>query len=262
MIGVFDSGYGGLSVFKGLEEAFPELDLLYLGDNARAPYGVRSEAVVYEYTRQAVDWLMKQGCSMVVLACNTASAQALPRLQDEFVSRYYPGRLVIGVIEPIARAAAEVGDRTPIGVVATKSTVASNSYPKALARTGRLVIQQACPLLVPLIEEGRVLGPITDLAIDGYVAAMRREGVGVLVLGCTHYYFLKHAFEAHFPGTPIVDASSVMPEYVKGVLAEHPELARNGTGVRRFATTDEKDAFAEFVLKNLDIRIEAERVNL
>ena len=128
MIGVFDSGFGGLTIFKNIESKLPNYDYIYLGDNARAPYGNHSQEVIYEYTRQAVDFLFKEGCSLIILACNTASAEALRKLQQDYLPKKYPGKNILGVIRPMAEVAASITKNKVIGVMGTRSTIESNSY--------------------------------------------------------------------------------------------------------------------------------------
>src|SRR3989338_4317927 len=164
MIGVFDSGFGGLTIFKHIARALPAYDFVYLGDNARAPYGNRSQETIYAFTVEAVDWLFKQGCTLVILACNTASSEALRKLQQEWLPKHYPDRRVLGVIRPLAEEASKISRFGRIGVVGTKATIESGAYKRELKaqgsprlRSGQAKLkdfQNACPLLVPLIEEG------------------------------------------------------------------------------------------------------------
>jgi glutamate racemase len=267
MIGVFDSGYGGLSVFRELDRAFPEYDLVYLGDNARAPYGNRSPEVVYEYTKHAIEWLHKKGATFIVLACNTASAEALPRLQKEFLPGHPLEGRVVGVIDPVVAKIKEMNKGGAIGIMATKATIRSRAYYlKLRAALGEKVsiIEEACPLLVPLIEDGRVSDTLANLAVEEYLEPMKKGKVEDLVLGCTHYYFLKSVIESKMPSVTVFDSSSLMPNFVKEYLAAHPAIESSiGRGhERRFYTTDEEKGFYEFVLKTLAIHIKPEKVQV
>lgn len=258
MIGVFDSGYGGLSVLKTLSESFPDRDFTYLGDNARAPYGNRSPEIIARYTAEALEWLFYRGAEMVVLACNTASAEALPRLSEHFLLRSYPGKKVVGVVEPVAHfvAAHTAGD---IGVIATKSTIRSGVYGRALAKTGRKVHEVATPLLVPLVEDGRVGGPIVRSLLAEYAGPLVERGITTLILGCTHYRFLESEIRALYPSLTLVDASAVMPSELAGMF---PNEKRTGRGSVSFFTTDKEDGFARFVERNLGLAVRPERVQL
>lgn len=258
MIGVFDSGYGGLSVLKTLTESFPDRDFIYLGDNARAPYGNRSADIITRYTAEALEWLFYKGAAMTVLACNTASAEALPRLSAHFLPHSYPSKKVVGVIEPVAHfvAAHTAGD---IGVIATKSTIRSGVYGRALAKTGRKVHEIATPLLVPLVEDGRVEGTLVRAVLNEYLDPLVRAGIQTLILGCTHYRFLEPEIRALYPALALVDAAAVMPRELAGMFSGEK---KSRPGKVSFYTTDEEDGFAHFVERHLDLSIRPERIQL
>ncbi len=258
MIGVFDSGYGGLSVLKTLIEAFPERDFMYLGDNARAPYGNRSADIITRYTAEALEWLFYKGADMAVLACNTASAEALPRLSAHFLPDAYPTKKVVGVIEPVAHFVAShtAGD---IGVIATKSTIRSGVYGRALAGTRRRVHEVATPLLVPLVEDGRVEGKLVRDVLTEYLDPLARAGVTTLILGCTHYRFLEPEVRRLYPVFTVVDAAAVMPAELAVIF---PEEKKSRRGDVSFYTTDEEDGFARFVERHLDLAIRPEQIQL
>ena len=167
MIGIFDSGFGGLTVFKEIKKALPEYLYIYLGDNLRAPYGGRSQEAIFEFSKQAVDYLFKQGCQLVILACNSASAEALRKLQQEWLPTNYANRRILGVIRPVVEEAAEISKSGKIGVVGTVATIKSGAYKKELEgqKSELKVFQQACPLLVPLVEEGWLKKPETRMII-------------------------------------------------------------------------------------------------
>jgi glutamate racemase len=197
MIGIFDSGIGGLTVAKEVFKQLPEYQVLYLGDTARTPYGNRSQDLIYKFTEQAVDYLFKQGCYLVVIACNTASAKALRKLQQEWLPVKYPERRILGVIRPIAEESAELSRTKRIGVVGTKGTVSSKAYEFELKKIDPTieVFQQACPLLVPLVEEGWKNKMVTGKIIRGYLRPLKFRQIDTLILGCTHYPMLMHYFK-------------------------------------------------------------------
>jgi glutamate racemase len=197
MIGIFDSGYGGLTVFKEIKKLLPQYSYIYLGDNLRAPYGGRSQEAVYQFTEQAVDFLFKQGCQLVIIACNTASAEALRKLQQEWLPKHYPNNHVLGVIRPVVEEAVKQSKSGKIGVVGTKATVESQSYVKELKKqkTDVEVVQQACPLLVPLVEEGWLKKPETRMIIKKCLRPLKDHQIDILILGCTHYPLLMKEFE-------------------------------------------------------------------
>lgn len=188
-IGVFDSGIGGLTVVAALRKALPGERILYLGDTARVPYGGKSAETVTRYAREITSLLLGEGATMIVVACNTASALAVPEL-----SHTCPVPM-IGVLEPGAAAAAKATRSGKIGVIGTRATIGSDAYGKAIRRLApeALLIAESCPLLVPLIEEGLLEDPVTDAILRRYLDPMLREGIDTLVLGCTHYPLLKPA---------------------------------------------------------------------
>lgn len=210
MIGVFDSGYGGLSVLSGLVSAFPNHSFIYLGDNARAPYGIRSKEIVTRYSTEAVDWLIQRGATTVVLACNTASAEALPSLRSTF--RDVP---ILGVIEPIVRFVEEsTSHNEAIAVIGTPATIRSGAYKKMLKESGfTRVLERATPLLVPLVETGTVSGPMAEAIVSDALSPLTREGVSSVILGCTHYFYLRLTIEKMYPHLSLFDASVAFPPY-------------------------------------------------
>ncbi len=268
MIGVFDSGDGGLTVLKALVERLPERDFLYLGDHAKAPYGGREPEEVYDLTVASIDYLFSQGCRLVLLACNTASAVALRRLQQTWLPNRdaelgSPGRRVLGVLVPMVEAVAQVpwnsaeGPDEPktaaatsrVVIFATRRTVETGSYPLEIGLRAPAieVIQQACPDLVARIEAG---APRQELGrmVEGYVRALMAKTVGrtpdTAVLGCTHYPLVAKAFAAALPdGVELLDQPALVAESLTDYLRRHPEFDQAGedphseTGRRRFLTT-------------------------
>jgi glutamate racemase len=250
-IGIFDSGFGGLSVLRHVAARLPEHDMVYLGDSARAPYGGRSKEEVYHYVEEAVAHLMREaGCQLVVLACNTASADALRRIQQEWLPKHFPERRVLGVLIPVAERAAAMTVRGSIGVLATASTVASDAYLREIGKVlpAADVRQVACPLFVPLIEAGEERSPAMAYFVEKYVeknAAL--QGVDTLVLGCTHYGFVEEQVRAALPAdVAVLAGGEVVAERLVDYLRRHPEIdGLIGRGRRReFLTTGDPGAFA------------------
>jgi glutamate racemase len=286
VIGVFDSGFGGLTVLSALVERLPQYDYLYLGDSARAPYGGRSHEAVHEFTREAVEFLFGAGCPLVILACNTASARALRTLQQRHLPARRPDRRILGVVRPAAEALAGIppdaapGTTAPaetagaVAVLGTTGTIASDSYRLELAKLApRLtLIQQACPLWVPLVEAGELDGPGTDFFLHKYLdpvlaAAPRPDRI---LLACTHYPLLlpaiRRAIDRATGGAAIalLDQGPIVADRLATWMARHPEmetrLGRGGT--RRYLTTDDPAWFAGRAAALLGRPIAAEAVHL
>jgi glutamate racemase len=285
MIGVFDSGFGGLTVLSELLRALPAHDYLYLADSARAPYGARSAEVVNEFTLEAVEWLFDQGCPLVVLACNTASSRALRNLQQLHLPLHRRDRRVLGVVRPSVEALAgipvgtvAIPDQTApsdaeglVAVLGTAATIDSDSYGielRKLAPRLRLV-QQACPLWVPLVEAGELHGPGTDYFLRQSLDAMRAAAGGEwprrVLLGCTHYPLLLPALRRLAPpSTELLAQGEIVSARLADWLLRHPDQARRlgRGGTRRYATTDDPAWFAARGEKLLGAPIHAERVRL
>jgi glutamate racemase len=236
-IGVFDSGVGGLTVVAALRRRLPRESILYLGDTARLPYGSKSPETVTRYTRRNLEFLLERGVKAVVVACNTASALALPHLESEVP--------LWGVIEPGARqAAAASGGR--VGVIATEATVRSDAYPRALRRlrSDLEIVSRACPLFVPLVEEGWHDDSITGQVAERYLAPLLAAGIDTLVLGCTHYPLLVPVLERVVgPGVRLVDSAEAVAEVVAAGLAEKGLAAGDQTAVHRLCVTDAGETF-------------------
>jgi glutamate racemase len=264
MIGVFDSGYGGLTVFQELDKKFPDYDFIYFGDNARAPYGSHSPETIFQYTKEAVDWLFKNGCELIILACNTASATALRKIQQEFLPENYPEKKVLGVLIPAAEALAKMNTLEKVGILATKATVESGAYLREIKKlkSGVKVSQKAAPLLVPLIEEGKIDDPITKQVLTEYLADFKN--IKTLVLGCTHYPLIKHLIQDEIPDAKIFDSPSIIPASLENYLLRHPEIEQklSKNGRRRYLTTDNPENFAKFARKFLIIEIKPEKAIL
>ena len=236
VVGVFDSGIGGLTVASAISQALPDVDLLYLGDTARLPYGTKSPDTVTRYALKCVSFLAERGVQALVVACNTASACALPAIGQQ-----YPGIPVLGVVDPGARAAVEATRSGRIGVIGTEGTVMSGSYTRAIAGIDPSidVISSACPLLVPLAEVGWLEHPVTDLTLTTYLEPMLEASIDTLVLACTHYPVLKPAvrrvLDRLAPANEIilVDSAEVVTADLVKTLSHH-----DGDGNRSFYVTD------------------------
>jgi glutamate racemase len=248
LIGVFDSGLGGLSVLKNFLSDVPGYSYIYLGDNARVPYGNKSAETIYQYTVQAVDFLFKEGCRLVIIACNTASAQALRRLQQEWLIKNYPNRRVLGVIKPLAEKAA-TSNYKRIGVIGTKATINSEAYPKEIKELNKniKVYSQAAPLLVPLIEDGRLNKPETKIILKSYLLPLKRKKIDSLILACTHYPYLEKMIRNELGKEVVVpDTGKIIAASLKDYLKRHPELKiKKGKTNCVFYTTDTPDYFRE-----------------
>lgn len=267
-IGVFDSGFGGLAIFKAIKDALPEYDYLYLGDSARAPYGNHSHDVIYQYVIEAVDFLFKKDCAMVILACNTASAQALRRLQQEWLPKHYPDRRVLGVIRPIAEAVGKIGAGKKIGVIGTRATITAGAYTKEIeTQLGdkAAVLEQACPLLVSLIEEGFHKRAETKSILRFYLRPLKDANIDVLVNGCTHYELLAKTIRGVIGRrVKVIDSPAVVAASLAEYFKRHPEmdkrLSRNKTA--HFLSTDKNGQFDRLASMFYGKPITAERVSL
>lgn len=249
-IGVFDSGYGGLTILRDLRKTLPEYDYLYLGDNARAPYGSRSFEVIYRYTLEAVRELFARGCPLVILACNTASAKALRTIQQKDLPGIDSTRRVLGVIRPTVEILDKVSESGHIGVLGTPGTIASESY---VIETKKLfpdmeVAQQACPLWVPIVENSEADGDGADYFVKKYIDALMSKDpeVDTLVLACTHYPLLIEKIRRYAPeGMRILEQGHLVAESLKDYLRRHPEMERRLSrgGTAEFLTSENPDKF-------------------
>jgi glutamate racemase len=249
-IGVFDSGYGGLTVLKEIVTRLPGYDYLYLGDNARAPYGNRSFDTVYQYTLESVKWFFERGCSLVILACNTASAKALRTIQQNDLPAIAPGKRVLGVIRPTAEIIGSFSETQQVGVMATNGTVLSESYPMEIAKffPSLKVYQEACPMWVPLVENNEHNGHGADFFVKKNLHNIfeKGENIDVLLMACTHYPLLKEKIEEYLPvGVKLVSQGEIVAESLAGYLERHPEIetACRKNGKREFFTTDSAEDF-------------------
>jgi len=260
MIGVFDSGLGGLSILKYFLKRLPEHDYIYLGDSARVPYGSKSGKVVFSYTCQAVDFLFAKGCKLVILACNTASAQALRKIQQEYLPGKYPGKNVIGVIRPLVEAVSSDEKIKRVGVIGTRTTIESGAYEEELKKLNLeiKVFGQATPLLVPLVEEGWIGKRETKMILKKYLRPLKEKKIEALILGCTHYHFLIKEIEAVMgKNCKIYNPGEIVALSLMNYLSRHREYEEElGRGEVKFYTTDSmekfKDSGERFLGRNID----------
>ncbi len=249
-IAVFDSGYGGLTVLKELLKEFPEYDFIYLGDNARAPYGDRSFDVVYKYTLEAVKFLFQKGAHLVILACNTASAKALRTIQQNDLPKIDPNRRVLGVIRPSVEAVAEITKSKNVGVVGTEGTVASQSYPLEIEKSDKniSVFQEACPLWVPIVENNEIETPGSKYFIEKNINNLlsKSDEIDTIILGCTHYPLLLPLIKEYVPqNIQIISQGQIVAQSLKDYLNRHPEIDEKivKQGRREYFTTELSEKF-------------------
>lgn len=248
MIGVFDSGVGGLTVLKSLLKYLPDYDYVYLGDNARAPYGNKSKRDIYRYAQEAVGFLFNHGCDLIVVACNTASALALRKIQQQYLPQSYPGRRVLGVVRPMAQAIAKGKKFKKVGIIGTKATIRSKVYQQEIAALNPEIeiVSQAAPLLVPLIECGQVDKAEVRQILEKYLLPFKQAKIDLLVLGCTHYPFLKkYICQIMGPGCKIYDSGEITAKSLKDYLRRHEELKikKSRRPKVKFYTTGDPELF-------------------
>ena len=251
-IGVFDSGYGGLTVLRELVNRLPQYDYIYLGDNARAPYGTRSFDTVYRYTLQCVKWLLAQNCPLVILACNTASAKALRTIQQNDLEKIDPAARVLGVIRPTAEVIGDHSKTKTIGILATNGTVQSESYLIEIEKffPGTKVVQEACPMWVPIIESGEHQGQGADYFVKKHIDNVLQSapGIDALLLACTHYPLLKEKIQALLPAhVKLLAQGEIVAQSLGHYLQRHQEIEERLTkgGQRKFFTTDSTIEFEQ-----------------
>lgn len=268
-IGVFDSGYGGLTILSKIREALPQYDYMYLGDNARTPYGSRSFDIVYEFTLQAVNKLFEMGCHLVILACNTASAKALRSIQVNDLPRLDPNRRVLGVIRPTVECIGDITHSRHIGVMATAGTIKSESYPMEIRKLfpDITVSGEACPMWVPLVENNEAYGAGADYFIEKYIDKLLRKDqlIDTVILGCTHYPILLSKIKHYMPGDiNVVAQGEYVADSLKDYLKRHPEMDAKCTqgGNCTFYTTEAEEKFVESASTFLNQHITVQRVSL
>jgi glutamate racemase len=270
-IGVFDSGYGGLTIFKELLRELPEYDYIYLGDNARNPYGTRSFEVVYEYTWEAVRYLFEQGCQLVVLACNTASAKALRNIQQLDLPVHYPNRRVLGVIRPSVEMIPEMTKTGHVGVLGTTGTVLSGSYPMEIAKMPAYrpitVVQEACPMWVPIVENNLIESPGAALFVEQNLASIFEKDpmIDTLILGCTHYPLLSEVIHRFLPeGVRLLNQGPIVADRLLDYLHRHPEIENkcSKSGRREYFTTESAQNFDQLANLFLGSEVKSKHIKL
>ena len=268
-IGIFDSGYGGLTILHGIRQLLPEYDYLYLGDNARAPYGPRSFDVVYEFTRQAVVRLFEMGCHLVILGCNTASAKALRTIQQIDLPKIDPERRVLGVIRPTAEVIGSLTKSRHVGVLATEGTIKSESYNLEIRKLhpDLQVTGVACPFWVPLVEYNEADSPGADYFVKKRIDQIMRldPQIDTIILGCTHYPLLMPKILKYLPaGVRVIPQGEYVAESLKNYLMRHPQIeqrcAKNGEA--HYLTTENPEKFKEQAQIFLHEPVEVENITL
>ena len=249
-IGVFDSGYGGLTILKEIKKTLPQYDYLYLGDNARSPYGPRSFETVYDYTLQSVKWLFAQGCPLIILACNTASAKALRTIQQKYLPDYAADKRVLGVIRPTAEIISNYSSTKSIGILGTKGTVQSESYLIEIAHffPDVKVYQHACPMWVPLVENNEYAAEGADYFIKKDIGILLKKSseIDTVLLACTHYPLLLKKLKKYFPeNIKIISQGPIVADSLMEYLKRHPEMETRCSKRNRlqFFTTDSATDF-------------------
>lgn len=268
MIGIFDSGLGGLIAFKEIQKVLPDYSYIYLGDTLRSPYGGRSQEAVYEFTEKAVDFLFKKGCQLIIVACNTASSEALRKLQEEYLPKLNDkSKNILGVVRPIAEEANEVSKTKRIGVVGTKATINSNVYEVELQNLSKKIkaFQKACPLLVPLIEESYTKRPEAKKILKNYLRSLKDDNIDTLILGCTHYPILLKEFERIMgKRVKVMDSSKIIARKLKDYLVRHPKIEKKLEKKKKteYLVTDLTQNFEEMSQKILSKKVKFEKVDI
>lgn len=249
-IGIFDSGYGGLTILKEIKKCLPQYDFIYLGDNARTPYGTRSYETVYQYTSECTQWLFKQGCPLIILACNTASAKALRTIQQNDLLQMSEDKNVLGVIRPTAEVIGRYSKTGHIGILGTNGTVKSESYLIEIEKffPNTTVFQQACPLWVPLIENGECNSEGAAFFIKKDLESLLNQSsqIDTILLGCTHYPLLVETIKKYLPEEiKVISQGKIVAESLQDYLTRHPEMESrcSKNGILQFFTTDSTEDF-------------------
>lgn len=268
-IGIFDSGYGGLTILHGIRNLLPQYDYLYLGDNARAPYGTRSFDVVYEFTRQAVMKLFDMGCHIVILGCNTASAKALRTIQQNDLPQIDPHRRVLGIIRPTAEVIGSLTATRHVGILATEGTIRSESYTLEIRKLypDITVSGVACPFWVPLVEYNECDSPGADYFVKKRIDQLMSldPDIDAIILGCTHYPLLLPKILKYTPdGVRIVPQGDYVADSLKSYIERHPEIEKKCTrgGLVHYLTTENADKFRESAQIFLHEPVEVESITL
>ena len=268
-IGIFDSGYGGLTILSQIRAQMPQYDFLYLGDNARTPYGTRSFEVVYEFTSQAVKKLFEMGCPMVILACNTASAKALRTIQQIDLPKIDPCKRVLGIIRPTVEYLDDITETRHVGILATSGTIKSQSYPLEIKKLfpDITVSGEACPIWVPLVECGEAKSDGADYFVRRHVDNLlaKDDKIDTLILGCTHYPILYDKIRQYTPShIKVITQGEYVGKSLVNYMERHPEMDRMCTnqGTCRFLTTESGDIFKQYASIFFDEDIQVQSIAL
>lgn len=268
-IGIFDSGIGGLTVFRSIAEQLPGYDYIYLGDNSRAPYGNRSFKTIHQYTWECVQWLFKMDCQLVILACNTASAKALRTIQQQDLKGLDPSKRVLGVIRPTAEVIGNLSKTKEIGILGTTGTVQSQSYPIEIKKffPDLKVYQQACPLWVPLIESGEYEKPGSDYLIKQYLEELMAQSANIdtVLLACTHYPLIQDKIKAHLPANiNVIAQGDIVANSLVDYLRRHPEMEQqlSKAGSKQFFTTDDTTEFDRHASRFFDAPVTSSHISV
>ena len=268
-IGIFDSGYGGLTILHGLRQLLPQYDYMYLGDNARAPYGSRSFEVVYKFTRQAVLKLFSMGCHLVILGCNTASAKALRSIQQRDIPELDPTRRVLGIIRPTAEVIGNITKSNHVGLLATEGTIKSQSYDLEIAKLWPdiKVSGVACPLWAAIVEANEADSPGADYFVKKRIEQLMRKDADIdtIILGCTHYPLLMNSIVKNLPdGVRVVPQGMYVAESLKNYLKRHQDVDKMITqgGTCQYLTTEREEKFKESAQIFLHEKVEVKHVDL
>lgn len=268
-LGVFDSGYGGLTVLKEIVKELPQYDYLYLGDNARSPYGTRSFETVYRYTLQCVNWFFSQGCPLVILACNTASAKALRTIQQSDLQKIGPGKKVLGVIRPSTEVIGNFSESKNVGILATNGTVTSNSYVIEIKKffPELKVFQQACPLWVPLVENDEHKNHGADFFVKKYINQLLEQSpaIDTILLACTHYPLLHDKIREFTPADiKILSQGKMVANRLADYLHRHPEIeSKISSGrTKTFYTTDSTEDFDRHAVNFYGAEVKSDYIDL
>lgn len=268
-IGVFDSGYGGLTILDAIRKKLPQYDFLYLGDNARAPYGSRSFNIVYRFTLEAVKYLFSQGCNLVILACNTASAKALRNIQQNDLPNIDPTKRVLGVIRPTVEKIGEISRSGNIGILGTTGTIQSKSYDIEIKKIHPKfnVFSQSCPLWVPLVENQEANGEGADFFVQKYINQLLNQSADIdsIILGCTHYPILLDKIRKYTPShINIVEQGAIIADSLADYLNRHPEMniRCSKNGICSYLTTEDEDKFNSLASIFLNEKIDSKHIDL
>lgn len=268
-IGVFDSGYGGLTILSEIKKLLPEYDYIYLGDNARAPYGSRSFELIYEFTLQAVKWLFSQGCQLVIIACNTASAKALRTIQQNDLPQIDPLKRVLGVIRPTAECVINISKTKHIAVLGTIGTILSESYEKEIERLEKniKITTEACPMWVPLVENREYDKPGADYFVKQHIDSVlaKDKEIDTIILGCTHYPLLLDKIRNYTPeAVSLISQGEYVAKSLKDYLSRHQLMDSlcSKNNETRYCTTESAEIFESLASFLLDESIKANKVNL